>query len=334
MELARGHYILLGQSGTGKSSFSFRLAKRWIECNQDLKNIYVLNAGNPETDIPPGCQALEWEEFGDGKKDLTGSVVILEDLICVNMSNKLAIKKSLTYAARRQSVCLLAIVHSLHGSALMNAFQFFNHILFFGSGLNVGKSFKLLKDGGGLGPALRAEGGGILTKHAGKHGRYRPLHLDLATQEISLLDQDGGQVRVLLGENGAATDAPDPDGKPSDVLADFKEGLEAFLGTSEAELRLGKFLLRNVPRLVSDHGRASDLTLKLESVDGSPRRVSILDFCATCASPDAKPSREVKGLYKFLARSMNLPDLLVRNRHLRKRKSRRIKALDSSPENQ
>ena len=317
MELGIGHYILLGQSGTGKSTFALSLARSWIGSSKDLKKIFILNTRNQEADVPSGCLPLAWEDFTEESNELGGSIVIIEDLISINSSNKLAIKQVINYMARRKGLYLLAIIHSLHGSALMPCLQFFNHLLVFGQGLNIGKSYKLLKEGGGLGSMLRNKGSDTLDKHAGKHGRFSPIHIDLGTQEMVLLDPEGRPRKVLLSEQGTETD---PD-KAVDVLAEFKEGMDMFLGSSEPEGKLFRFILRNLPKLVRSHGRPTDLTLMLIDRSGLPRRVSLLDFCATCSSPDALPTRDVRSLHKFLTSRMDLPDLLVKNIHLRVKKT-------------
>ena len=331
MELKRGHYCLVGGSGAGKSTFGFSLARSWLKQSEDLKKIFVLNVKSKENDVPPDTHFLDWSNFATGASPKDGSleqsIILIEDIIQMPACNKNLIREVLNYCSRRSSIYLIAIVHSLHGTCMMNCVQYFDYICFFGSGLNIGKSFNILKTGGGLSSQLKASGGNTLALNCGKHGRYNPVMLDLEQQELQLLDNQGRVKKVLLSSKASTEEGS------ICPLAEFKAGIDLFLASAETERKLGHFILRNVPQLIRKCGRPKDLTLAFRNRSGNPRRVSILDFCQACVTPSGKPASGVRALFKFLSGHMELPRLLVKNKYLikaRKAKRETIKASEKA----
>lgn len=351
MDLEASHYVLVGNSGSGKTSFAIKLAQFWKRSRKvKVKSTYIVNAGNSDEDIPTGCRYLEWGDFarcisnennkveyskeaGDEKKEASRSpviencVIIFEDCIKINASNKDAMRISLNYSARRSNVFLLIITHSLVGTQLMTCLQYIPRVLFFGGGLNVSRSFKVLKDYGGLGPELKDKGANILLGTCNRG--YRPLLLDLINQQMIQLSDTGRSQDILLGGD-ESRESKNEETKQMAVktilkspskLEQFREGFDRYFagGSMEAERKLGHFIVSNSHQLLKTKGNPCDMSVQLvKSKSRKACRISLLDFCSTCASPSAIADKKCRGLFKLLAERMEFPRFLVKNESLRK----------------
>ena len=275
MDLQRSHYALVGSSGTGKTQYALKLARSWKEnraCN--VTKTYIVNPGNISQDVPDDCQFLDWNDFaisisnannalpqapsnGDqgantnNYSDVDNCTIIFEDVIKLTSSNKDAIKLALNYSARRSNVVLLIITHSLAGNQLMGCLQYIPRFLFFGSGLNVSKSFKIIKESGGLAGELKNKGPEMLLKHAGRSGKYKPIYLNLNDQEMTQLSDSGRIEKVLIAGHDSSMSAQNLSStktvRKEEVIAKFKEGFEIYFSgpQHETERKLGHFIVAN-----------------------------------------------------------------------------------------
>ena len=349
MELPKCHYLLIGATGSGKTRFAFTLAKKWVNGCKALKTVYIVNYGSHPGDVPRGCKVLSWNKLMDSatintdsdtkpkktkaKADVSNAVVLIEDIIKISTEYKDCLKTILNYYGRRSNVWLLLITHSLADTRLMGITQYIENLIFFGSGLNLSKSFKILKDTDGLDDRIKSEGSAVLRKHCRK---FKPVLLNLLEQEMSLVTDDGRVGKILIespdkrqeeeeeeqGESSAAADDDEEAAVNSGImLRGFIDGFDKYFSGAqlESERKLGYFLAQNVPDLLIRHGNVPDMTLTLRSRGKGDVRVSLLDFILACTDSKSKrASWKIRSLYRFLAQKMEMPSFLVKNRNIKR----------------
>jgi len=335
MSLDRSHYVLIGGSGTGKTFFALRLAKSWTsDSSCPVNKTYIVNPGNLKEDVPEDCTFLAWETFASAisndsnsvsqtKKnyDIDNCAIIFEDVIKINSANKDAIRLALNYSARRSNVFIIVITHSLSGTHLMGCLQYISNVIFFGSGLNVSKSFKVLKDYGGLSDGIKTNGSNIILKHAAKEKTFNSILINLVKQEMWLLSNDGKMEKKLISENSKVCKEISNTELNDEMSRKFLTGFEIYFGgtSHEIERKLGHFIVSNLSSLLVTHGNPLDMSIRLQTPNKGKVKVSMLDFCSCCADRYSKaPSWKNRAMLKFLYTKMEIPRFLLKNKHMRK----------------
>ena len=343
MLLPVGHYIFIGSSGSGKTVFACNLVNKWKVIDSSIKNLYVCNPQCLKTDVPKGFKYLDWSKLSESSaKEISNSVIVFEDLLKVEQGNKERVIKLLNYFARRSNIHMILITHSLSHTYLMGILQYVPRYLFFGAGLNVSKSFKALKDSDSLSTKIKEKGLDFLLKNDIDKG-YEPIFLNIKSQSLYKVSSSGIIKDFLCGEvfpvegvsvagGGAASTtclsaaAKDNLEREAKLRAFSQQFDTYFQGPSyELERKLGHFLLQNIGDMLCRHGSPLDMSLLVRTSENGNNtcRVSLLDFCAACATDSSLNKKRVTSdwksyaLFRLLSKKVEMPKFLVRNDRFR-----------------
>lgn len=133
--LTHGTCLIIGRSGTGKSS----LLKTLVSRLANKKNrIYLINVRPDETAEYKKLTTLQVETITleGAKKVRPRSILIIEDIISLKDREQTSLRETLNYIAHHKKCKVYCVTHGIFKTGLFTAMTFFNFLIFTNSPAN------------------------------------------------------------------------------------------------------------------------------------------------------------------------------------------------------
>lgn len=299
-------YLLVGGSGTGKSTFFRRLASA-----RSTRPLFLV--GGNKNDYPGlDCRP---SELSQDLLEVKNCMVVLDDLFSIRREKDSEILRHLLCKTKRHNAVTVGVaVHTLEFTGLRGGvFDHFDVVVFTKpkqeEDRNVALFLKRLGQADWIGPDAFAA-----------IPEFGYLWVHVKRQEVRVLGRDGLRVDSS-GESlpFSASAAAEAMSKRRELLKrEMGKILRVFPDVHVLASCHLDYILKNLsPDLVS----TSDFTLTLRRAHAgrgaAAVRVSLLDFLVTCQTPGVKPTKDQKRLKKYLDSKFLTPRALIRNAGLR-----------------
>lgn len=305
-------YLLVGGSGTGKSTFLARLAR--AHPNKPL----FLVGGDPSDYKDLSCVP---RELDSSLTQVEHCVVLLDDLFSIKKTSDSENLRSLLCKTKRHNKVNVGVgIHTLEFTGVRGGIlDHFDIVVFTKTKQSDDRNSQLfLKRIGGPNEWLSEE-------HFSSIPDFGYLWIDLHNQESLLINSDGTWAD---GCGGTHTDPKARFTARKEALArrretlrkDITKILKVFPDVHTLAVCHLDYILRNLP---ADQISTTDFTFTLKSSatgtekkESTTAQVSLLDFLVTCQKPEKKPSKGQKRLKKYLDSIFHTPQALILNKML------------------
>jgi hypothetical protein len=336
-----GSCLIIGRSGTGKSTLLKKLVGDWPKS----QSLYLVNA--------KGAEIAEYSRGKSSEKirlaKITGleriekkSMVILEDLIKLSPKESDSVRQLLNYTAHHKSSKIYCVTHTIFKTGIFSLLPLFHYIVFTSSPsnvpiarsvLNVFKVDKpLLTEWINLIKEGRHEGEGKYfffdcTKMLfGISSRY----LCRGGNEVlgSLVTGKEGQSLIENAANckdnfwhpkvGSALE-PEVQGERSEKAARMKSLFCEYFSSHPKKHQAGAIFSTISSGLGISKIDEHDLTVSFgsrTSARGEPKKISLVDYVSSLLdSGNKKPGQELRVLHKYIGKFCALPKTAIDNRY-------------------
>jgi len=320
-----GSVLIIGRSGTGKSSLLKQLVQR---LPQD-RSLYLVNVKSDEKETYERLHAggsakvtsLSLDSLG---KIASRSMVIVEDIITMKEKEQAKLREAVNYTAHHKKCKLFCVTHTVFKTGIFSLMPLFHYIVFTSSPAN-GPVIKQTFAQFGI---SKTESENLVLQMEDKT-RELQRSLNAQTDARSIMYFfDCTQMNV-----GYTSDSFRRERtfmlQPHEKTLDEKESLsalattkprselfEAFFPNNGAARAILQFILAS--KLASAHLDISNLTFAFPS--RSPKkpskRVSLVDYLTTALSASKKPAADVRLLHIFLSSRCHLPRSVIVNSKL------------------
>jgi energy-coupling factor transporter ATP-binding protein EcfA2 len=133
--LAHGTTLIIGRSGTGKSSLLKTLVSR---IDNSSVAIYLINVRPDETSEYKKLTKcpIESTTLEGAKKVRPRSIIIVEDIISLKNREQTSLRETLNYIAHHKKCKVYCVTHGIYKTGLFTAMTFFNFLVFTNSPAN------------------------------------------------------------------------------------------------------------------------------------------------------------------------------------------------------
>lgn len=133
--LAHGTCLIIGRSGTGKSSLLKTLVSRLAKSKP---RIYLINVRPDETAEYKKLTTLQIETITleGARKVRPRSILIIEDIISLKEKEQTSLRETLNYIAHHKKCKVYCVTHGIFKTGLFTAMTFFNFLIFTNSPAN------------------------------------------------------------------------------------------------------------------------------------------------------------------------------------------------------
>lgn len=318
-----GSVLIIGRSGTGKSS----LLKQLVQRLPKDRSLYLVNVKNDEKETyerlhPGGSDRVTSTSLCGLERISSRSMVIVEDIIAMKEKEQTNLREAVNYTAHHKKCKLFCVTHTVFKTGIFSLMPLFHYIVFTSSPAN--------------GPVIRqtfaqfgiskSEADGLVHRMEEK---TRELQQTLGTQKDSRCimyffdcthmvvgyTRDSfsrGQTFTLQPLELSGGDKLDhPAAKP------FKSLFEAFFPNNETARAILHFIQSS--KTACALLDASNLTFTFPSRNKAkpPKIVSLIDYVATALDKTKLPRPEERLLHIFLSSRCHLPQSVVLNSKLR-----------------
>lgn len=307
-------YLLVGGSGSGKSSFLRRLAKA-----NSQKPLFLVG-GDPKDYEALSCQAR------DLSNDLTeekNCVVLLDDLFSLRKpADQENLRQLLCKTKRHNNVTIGVAVHTLEFTGVRGAvLDHFDVVVFTQTKQADDRNVQLFLKR--LGPAEW-----IAPETFTTIPQFGYLWIHVKKQEALVIDGKGNWADGCGGADAQQQQGTKGAEARAEAMARRREALRRDIGKilkvfpdvhTMANCHLD-YILRNLP---SDQISTTDFTFTLkgrgekEKSGEASVQVSLVDYLVACQRPHSKPSKGQKRLKKYLDSLFHTPKALILNAGLR-----------------
>lgn len=304
-------YLLVGGSGSGKSTFLKRLAKA------NAQKPLFLVGGNPDDYKELSFQTRELNSSLTEEKNCT---VVIDDLFSLrNPAEQEKLRHLLCKTKRHNKVTIGVAVHMLEYTGVRGGLlDHFDVVVFTQTKQEDDRNVQLF---------LKRLGSveWIAPETFTSIPQFGYLWVNVQKREALVIDEKGGWSDGCGGADGQAP-APRGAAARAEALARRREGLRRDIGKilkvfpdlhTMANCHLD-YILKNLP---ANQISTTDFTLTLRGradKDGnSSEQVSLVDYLVACQRPHTKPSKGQKRLKKYLDGLFHTPKALILNAGLR-----------------
>ena len=303
-------YLLVGGSGTGKTSFLCRLAKAHAK-----KPLYLIG-GDPKDYTGLTCQQRELDKT---LTEVKSSVVLLDDLFSIKKSADSENLRSLLCKTKRHNKVVVGVsVHTLEHTGMRGALlDHFDVVVFTRPKQADDRNTQLfLKRVGGSTDWLNED-------HFSSVPEFGYLWVDVRRQEALLIDRDGRWMDGCGGVADSGCSGRPGEAAKKEALArrretlrkDIVKILKVFPDVDMLATCHLDYILRNLP---ADQISTTDFTFTLKSVSSEKKmsdtaKVSLLDYLVACQRPHSKVTKDQKRLKKYLDSRFHTPQTLILN---------------------
>jgi len=281
-------YLLVGASGTGKTTIARSLCER-LGVNATL----VVNGSS--AGFPEG-ESVEWEDVPSEREKVA---YVIEDLEEVNRIGK---RKEILYqllnvTSRAKASPVLVLTHSVCNTGVTGLLPFFSRIIFTKT------------------PALKTQLAQSLTRvgfpHDAREAVLRTFEGLTGRRYLSIDPRAGTHATAdAMQERREEEDGWDGGATKERILSFFTH-LKEELGYVASVV---DFLVANLPLGCI---ASVDLSVALKTKKGMLRKVSVIDYVYSLVKSDSPPSRGVRLLHRWVKTLCVFPDLFVKNKWLR-----------------